>query len=794
MGCYSTGRFVNLNLFVQGVLLSIERRQIFAFWRGPFFSGLPALGALLLLAACSQAPDVEEQDVATPSFVTRSVCSECHAEEVAAWTGSDHDRAMQRVSPETVRGDFDDISFTHEGIETRFFREGDRFLVLTEGLTGARDTFQVKYTFGYEPLQQYLVEFPDGRLQALTVAWDAEKERWFTLYPDERIPPGDFVHWTGRGMTWNHMCASCHSTNLQKNFDLDSNTYHTTFSEIDVSCEACHGPGEAHVAWARQSEKEREDDPQTGLTVDLSSPAQVETCAPCHSRRQVVAADFVPGRPYLDHYVPELLREGLYFPDGQIQDEVFVYGSFMQSKMYHAGVRCTNCHDPHTTQIKLEGNALCTQCHAPAAFDTPEHFHHEEGSPGAQCVSCHMPERTYMLVDPRRDHSFKVPRPDLTLELGVPNACNGCHTGRSAEWARDQVVAWYGPERDSIATHAVRTIAAGRKQDPSAEESLQMLAKEEEIPAITRATAVSLLAGYNSEAARMTLRRLLRDPAPLVRVAAVRSFESMPDAALYPALSPLLTDSVRAVRVEAARLLSRVLTPRSRLGATPEQLRAFERALAEYRQSQEEALDQPEAQMNLGVLHEQQGDPGEAEAAYRAALRLDSTYVPARLNLAMLLNGRRSEAQRQGGRAEAQRLSREVEAHLRTAVRQQSDLPEAHYTLGLLLAEQPTRMTEAARHLSKAAELGPGQARVQYNTGLIYQHLGEAAKAEQYLLRANRLEPQHPDYLQALAILYMQQKQWREALLYTDRLLEQVPNVSDLMQQRAYILRQIREK
>lgn len=737
----------------------------------------------LALAACSTAPDATPP----PQYVSRSVCAECHAEAVAAWTGSDHDLAMAPATSETVLGDFDDATFTQHGVTTRFFRDGDRFRVATEGPTGAIDTFDVAYTFGVRPLQQYLVPFPDGRMQALTVAWDTERERWYSLYPDERIPPGDWLHWTGRGMTWNYMCADCHSTDLQKNFDLASNTYHTTYEEVDVSCEACHGPGEAHVAWARATEEERADRPDMGLTVRLNSARQIDTCAPCHARRRVVTADFTPGDTLLNHYLPELLEEGLYFPDGQILDEVYVYGSFLQSKMYQQNVRCTDCHDPHTMRLKLEGNALCGQCHAAPIYDAPAHHFHPEGTESAACVSCHMPERTYMGVDPRRDHSFKVPRPDLSVDLGVPNACTGCHTEETDAWAAAQVEAWYGPDRPAT---PARAVAAGRHGDPAAEPELVRIAGTDTLAPITRATVLALLGGYSGTASQVTIQAGLTDADPLVRIGAIRAMERRPPDEQRRALAPLLVDEVRSVRIEAARVLALVG------GLRPEQLPAaqapsFQEALAEYRRSQETVGDQPEAQLNLAVLHEHLDQPDQADAAYQAALRLDSTFAPARVNRAMLLDRRRQQAREAGRTAEAQALAREIEQELRTALRHQPELAEAHYSLGLFLAEDANRLAEAAEHLSRAAALAPAHPRIQYNTGLIYQHLGQPDEAAIYLRAALDLEPRNPDFLYALAVLHMQQEQWREALRYTDALLEVLPGTPQLMQQRAYIVQQL---
>jgi hypothetical protein len=361
---------------------------------------------------------------------------------------------MDIANARTVLGDFDDARSEHRGVATTFRRDGERFLVRTEGPQGQLEEYEITHTFGVEPLQQYLVPFPGGRMQALGIAWDTRPiedggQRWFHLYPHEEIGPDDPLHWTGVQLRWNYMCAECHSTHLQRGYDVAHDTYQTTWSEIDVSCEACHGPGSAPVAWVeaaargdprldvRLGDRDRGRwilDPNTGIaqrSVKRARPTQVEACARCHSRRTTITSDYPYGRPLLDTHIPALLEEGLYHADGQILDEVYVWGSFVQSRMYAAGVTCSDCHDPHSLDTRNRGgNATCASCHSPARFDTPEHHHHERASTGASCVACHMPARTYMGVDARRDHSMRIPRPDPSVALGTPNVCNGCHPDR----------------------------------------------------------------------------------------------------------------------------------------------------------------------------------------------------------------------------------------------------------------------------------------------------------------------------------------------------------------------------
>ena len=376
-----------------------------------------------LLREALRAPAPRSAVAAEATFVGREACARCHEKESRAWTGSHHDQAMTEASEATVRGDFSGVRFEGDGMRARFFRRDGKFLVETAGPDGPPTEFEVAYTFGWKPLQQYLIRFPGGRLQAFSVAWDTEKRRWFFLYPGRQIPPGDWLHWTRNGQNWNGMCAECHSTNLVKSYDPKSDSYATTWSEVDVSCEACHGPGSRHVAWAEVPPMGRAALANTGLvmrTSGIDNRALVELCAPCHSRRTELGDYDHRRSELLDNHLPVLLAEGIYHPDGQILDEDFEYGSFVQSKMFRMGVRCTDCHDAHSLKLRQEGNGVCLQCHAAPAYDDARHHFHQkqwQGRPsdGALCVSCHMPKSPFMVVHWRADHSLRIPRPDLTI-------------------------------------------------------------------------------------------------------------------------------------------------------------------------------------------------------------------------------------------------------------------------------------------------------------------------------------------------------------------------------------------
>jgi predicted CXXCH cytochrome family protein len=707
---------------------------------------------------------------AEASFVGREACARCHQKEAKAWTGSHHDRAMTQASQATVRGDFSGVVFEGDGMKARFFRDGAKFLVETDGPDGKPTVFEVAYTFGWEPLQQYLIRFPGGRMQAFSVAWDVPGQRWFFLYPGKRIPPTDWLHWTRNAQNWNGMCAECHSTNLKKGFDPKTGTYQTTWSEVDVSCEACHGPGSRHVAWAEVPPMGRARLDNAGLvmrTSGITNRELVELCAPCHSRRTELGDYDHRRSELLDNHLPTLLAEGTYHPDGQILDEDFEYGSFVQSKMFRMGVRCTDCHDPHTMKLRKEGNGVCLQCHSAAAYDDARHHFHKrewQGKPsdGALCVSCHMPKSPFMVVHLRADHSIRVPRPDLTQQLGVPNACSRCHQDKPSSWVSAAYDRWYGTARKP---QYGTVIAAGRKADPAAKADLLRLAADALSPTLVRATALSLLGRYQGADVTAAFRRALLDEEPLIRRTAVAEAPIADQAERVARLAPLLGDPFRAVRLEAASQLAG--TPPALL--KPYQQEALATAIADYVKAMEYTLDFSYAGHNLGLLYERMNEPAKAEESYRRAIAVDDLWAPPKVNLALLLA-------RQGNNQEAEKLLREVLAT-------NPDEAQVAYSLGLLLAETG-RMEEAATLLARAAAEMPSYARAAYNAGLALSRVGRHPEAERMLRQAVALEPANYDLLFALGDFLLRQGRLGEVGKIAERMAALDPSRPEAAQLR----------
>jgi predicted CXXCH cytochrome family protein len=580
--------------------------------------------------------------------------------------------AMQEARPDAVRGRFDSTTVTDGRVTSTFFRRGDRYWVNTQGADGQQHDFEIRYTFGVSPLQQYLIELPGGKgvVQTLLTAWDtrpasAGGQRWFSLSPGAVAEHSDEFHWTGRQYNWNYMCADCHSTAVRKGYDAATDAFRTTMAEINVSCESCHGPGWRHVSWGRYPRlvrrmvwssnglpaqlTERHDvrwsiDSATGnahRSAPRTTDREIETCAQCHARRSHIADDYVAGESFFDYYTPLLLMPDLYFADGQQRDEVYTYGSFLQSKMYAAGVTCSDCHDAHTQKLRLPGNQVCLQCHRAAKYDTTAHHFHPAASAGARCVSCHLPDTTYMQIDPRHDHSIRIPRPDLSVSLGVPNACNRCHTDRDARWATAEIQKRYSSPNSGY-QHFAASFAADEGREPGAIDSLSTIANDPNQPAIVRASAIARLGARGASVESGTLQRWSRVPSPLVRTAVLQALETVPPDRRAAIAVPMLSDRTRTVRQGAAW----VLAPVANSLTAADQRQSFANAAAEFIDSQRYNADRAPNRLALGVFYAQLGHLDSATAELRAATRLSPRQPQSYVALGELLRaqGRTAEA------------------------------------------------------------------------------------------------------------------------------------------------------
>jgi len=644
-------------------------------------------------------------------------------------------------TPDNVLGDFNDAAFEHRGIRSRFFTRGNEYFIETDGPEGKLEQFRIKFTIGVEPLQQYLVELDKGRLQALDIAWNTEQKRWLHLYPDQKLKARDGLHWSGPYKNWNARCAECHQTNFKKNYSPKTASYQSKWSELTIGCEACHGAGSAHVQWAKDAKTFLTNKPagvdEKGFTVSFplnTSNDEIQLCARCHSRRSPMGADSPPaGEKFADHYKLALLREGLYHADGQINDEVYVYGSFLQSKMYAQGVRCSNCHEPHSGALVADGNAVCTQCHSPAGnakfqslkkitYDSPLHHHHKAGSEAARCVSCHMPAKTYMQVDPRRDHSFRVPRPDLSSKLGTPNACTSCHSNKTASWAASKIKVWF-PDGRTGTPHYGEILFAGRNRPgPETAEKLIDLARDKGQPAIVRASALELLRRSMTPDLVSRITPLLKSDESLVREATLGLLDNAPPPVRTELAAPLLRDPVKAVRLEAARLMIGIPLD----GLSGSDKAAARREISAYQRSLFARADFPETQMQIAGLAMVLRDFRTAQKAFRTALTMDPQLVDAWLTL----------------------------ARIQAATR------------------QPDQVRET---LEQAAQILPENAAVLFQLGALYSSASDHIRAIAALEKSQKIAGASPVLLELLATNHLAIGNLDKARAYAGKLINKYP-------------------
>jgi tetratricopeptide (TPR) repeat protein len=720
-------------------------------------------------------PDVKSG----PFFTGRASCVECHKKEDDLWSGSHHDMAMDSATATTVLGNFDNYEFRHKGETHRMFHKDGKFFINTNGPDGKFADFQVAYTFGYTPLQQYLVPFEGGRLQCLPIAWDTEKKRWFhlgdTVYSGQNIKPDNWLYWTNQAQNWNGMCADCHSTNLRKNYDPVKNTFFTTWSEIDVSCEACHGPASDHIEWAKLPEGSRPADVNTGLIVrtrNLDNKELLNVCARCHSRRSIMGDYDNNNEDLLNYMIPQLITSQLYYADGQILEEDYEFASFTQSKMFEKAIKCSDCHDSHSVKTLKPDNQLCLKCHRPDIYDSPSHHFHKmpvqgaspalvnRGEPkylqgtGSQCVNCHMVGRYYMGVDYRRDHSFRNPRPDLTISIGTPNACNDCHKDKTVAWSQSFIEKWYGARKRP---HYGETFAAANRRDPKAIPDLILYAGNELFPLMVRATAVSLLANYDDSLSRRAIVKALTDPYSLVRHSAINGFNPEDIKSFEKLMKPLLNDPVKGIRIEAAIRLSTV--PEEQLSDPVK--RARRAALQEYTDVNLYVSDFPGGRYNLGIMYANTGELEKAAESYTAALKTDNLFYMAKVNLATVYN--------------QQRKNDEAEKLLREVLNENPEIHQINYSLALLFAEKGN-ISESRRYFLKAAELLPEQPRIIYNLALLENSQGNKTLAEEYLLKALKKEPDNYDFLYAICTFYLENRQNSRAEEYARQIVAKYPS------------------
>ncbi len=685
----------------------------------------------------------------TAKYVGSDKCVECHRQEYQEWLKSHHAKSMNYADSATVVGDFDNKTVVYNNITHKLYKRDGKFYAYTDGADGRLKEFEIKYVFGFYPLQQYLVEFKGGRLQTLALTWDAKNKKWYHIaevnYPDEIIEHSNWLHWTNQAQNWNSMCADCHSTNLKKGYDMATDSYNTTFSEINVACEACHGPASHHLQWANNQQYD-EDADNYGLTVktsDISNVEYVNLCMRCHSRRTAID-DFHHDLDIYNHSIPELPKPNNYYIDGQILDEDYVFASFAQSKMYMRGVKCNDCHNVHSNKLLYDDNRLCTQCHRADDYDTyNHHFHKQKGEKGGfvvaadgvqfevgegmRCINCHAPARFYMGVDYRNDHSFRVPRPDLTAKLGTPNACNNCHADKSIKWVENYINQWYGISRHSQYGEIFKS---AENLDNKSFDELVEIYKDEVYPPLIRATALFFIGEYYQKKGKDILIAAMQNTNNHIRYNALKSVV-IDDAKSLQAVLNLLQANTKAIRIECANKLQGF----GKNQISNKYLKLLQRADSEYFNCLKYNADFPSGKFNLANYYFNKNKMAKAEMWFLKTLEQDEELHSAKINLAYLYNS--------VGKYE------KADFMFQNYLENMSNDGNSMFAYSLFLAEQK-KYKKSLQYMLKASKLLPQNARILYNIAMMYKFENNRPKSVEYLKKAINIDKNNEQYNTAL--------------------------------------------
>jgi Tfp pilus assembly protein PilF len=691
------------------------------------------------------------------TYVGDQSCKECHKGEHKEWTESHHYMSMLPPSEKTVKGNFDNITHTADGVTSRFFKKANKYFINTEGEDGKNHDYEVKYIFGFTPLQQYLVEFPGGRLQVPRVSWDSKQKKWFNQYAQQTVSSHDWLHWTGNSQNWNTMCASCHSTNLQKNYNDKTDTYKTSYSVINVSCESCHGAGKQHADYIKgddYKDGEKIKGSYLKLVKNSNQLEEINTCAPCHARVTEISNSHIRSNEIMDNYIPQIPDTEYFFADGQVDDEDYIYTSFLQSKMFSKGVKCSNCHNPHSTKLKKIDNQTCLQCHSPQKYNLPTHTFHPVGSKSSLCVSCHMPGKIYMGNDLRHDHSFRVPRPDLSEKYGTPNACSSCHQEKSNKYLADAIVKWYGPKRKY---HFSDDLIPGSQLNSKSEAHLIKLIENSQTPDIIKATAAFYMGNIQTEPSLNILLKSLNNKDAQVRYRTLRSLSNFEPRSWINQVGPLLSDKVRAVRIAAADLY--ITIPQEQIPSQHKD--AFVAAHKELKKHLNYQTDFSIGNVMLADYYLKLKDYDNAAKYYEKGLKKDSQMNYALLNLSTTYN-------LQGNNEQALKS-------LEKALKNDSKNDRIYYNMALLYNEM-SNQPAAEKAFAKAVALKSDNPRVYYNYGLLLIKSKKIKQAEVLLNKGITINPSAPELYYALTFLYIQTKDMTKAQKAVLQLKQLDPN------------------
>jgi Tfp pilus assembly protein PilF len=400
--------------------------------------------------------------------------------------------------------------------------------------------------------------------------------------------------------------------------------------------------------------------------------------------------------------------------------------------MYGAGVNCLDCHDKHTMKIKIEGNGLCLQCHSGEVYNKKDHHQHQENSQGAQCVNCHMPETRYMGVDDRRDHSFKVPRPDLSEQFNTPNACIKCHEDKNNQWAEENLIKWHGkPQALLPSKRLLMKLNAG--QSISVAQHLSIIA-DEKIDVISRASALQMLSYTTQSIPANKLLPYIKHSEPLLRLSAASVGLLLAPKERERHLSVLLNDKLKAIRVAAARsLVSTTISSENQA--------TFSSAFEELTSTNEINSWRGEGRANQAMMALEVNDTLGAEASLKQAIKIEPYFDASYINLADLYR--------------SQQRASLVNSVLRQGMKNNPLSGALTYSYGLHLVRQQ-KLAKAIEYFEKSINLASQNQQYAYTYVLA---IDGTSDSQQALTELKRLTPKYSDKNQLKELgLYLSQK------------------------------------
>ncbi len=734
--------------------------------------------ALIALFSCTQR---KNREVVSDDFSGSQSCRQCHERFYQLWEPSFHGKAMQPVKSEFIKEYQlpESSPMVIEGKSYQIIYE-DSSMVMTENENdGQMNRYTIEWSLGGRNVFTFLVPLDKGKLQTIPLAYDVNRGLWFN-YPESAIrhfvdmSEDEALPWKDRMYTFNTGCYNCHVSQLSSNFDLETETYQTTWREAGINCETCHGPSAEHVRIFTEA-KEGEVPENMGLIVTSTfTPEQHDaSCAPCHAKASPVTSSYMPGEPYYDHFNLATLEDPDFYPDGRDLGENYTMtGWEMNACQTNSDMHCVTCHTSSgRNRFKDNPNQACIGCHTEREGNLTEHTMHPADSPGSTCINCHAPSREFVGHFIRSDHSFRPPMPEATIRFGSPNACNQCHDDKPASWANAIVKKRPNGNYQEETLYWAELIKEARENRWNRLNEMLQIVDENRYNDIVTASFVRLLANCPNDAKWETITRAMTESSsPLVRAAAATTSNGRMTNDTRTALVKAASDELRLVRVSAAASLAGFDDNRF----TEAEKETVTKATEEYMASILARPDDWSSHYNMAIYHQNEGDVNKALHSYETAARLYPESLMPLINSSVLYSYLGNQAK--------------AEENLKKVLEFDPDNEAASLNLGLLFAEQG-KLDTAESALRTALKANPEQAVAAYNLSVIVSRKN-LREAVEFAKIAAISRPDDPKYGYTLAYYLMENSQKSEAVKTLQKLISDHPTYMNAISFLAEIYRQ----